>query len=83
MKKCKALLILCCAVLAVSAFAGCGKIFGNNSNGSGNESFLPNNQITVTFDPCMEDYEGLKTNTPLVQKLEKGALVKEPTIRAM
>ena len=82
MKKCKALLILCCAVFAVSAFAGCDKIFGNN-NGAGNESVLPNGQISVTFDPCMEDYEGLKTNTPLVQKLEKGDFVKEPTIRPM
>ena len=81
MKKWKVLLVLCCALVAGTACVGCGK--SADTNGSNNESVVPNNEITVKFDPCMEDYEGLKTNTPLTQKLEKGDLVKEPTIRAM
>lgn len=81
MKKWKVLLVLCCALVAGTACVGCGK--SADTNGSNNESVVPNNEITVKFDPCMEDYEELKTNTPLTQKLEKGDLVKEPTIRAM
>ncbi|MBR2321942.1 MAG: InlB B-repeat-containing protein, partial [Clostridia bacterium] len=53
------------------------------SNSSSSESVVPNGEITVKFDPCVEAYEGLKTNTPLAQKLEKGDSVKEPTIRAL
>ena len=85
MKRCKGLLVLCCAVLAGTVFAGCDKLFGGlgGSNSSNSESVVPNDEITVKFDPCMEDYEGLKTNTPLAQKLEKGDSVKEPTVRAL
>ena len=83
MKQWKALLVLCCAAIASTAFAGCSLGGSNASDGSSNESVVPNGEITVKFDPCMGAYDGLKTNTPLSQKLEKGDLVKEPTIRAM
>ena len=82
MKKYKALLVLCCALLAGTVCVGCGKS-ADTQSGSNSESVIPNNEISVKFDPCMEDYEGLKTNTPLTQKLEKGDSVKEPTIRAL
>ena len=81
MSKLKGLIFLFCAVLACTVFAGC---FGSkNSSESISESGTKTEEVTVTFDPCTEDYEGLKTNKPLAQKLKKGDLVKEPTIRAM
>ncbi|MBE5740559.1 MAG: hypothetical protein E7349_06905, partial [Clostridiales bacterium] len=82
MRKCKALLVLCCVLLAGTVCVGCGKS-GDTQNSSNSESVIPNNVILVNFDPCMEDYEGLKTNTPLTQKVEKGDSIKEPTIRAL
>ena len=81
MNKWKGIILLFCMILACMAFAGCS---GSKESGeSAKESVSQNAEITVTFDPCMADYEGLKTNTPLAQKLTKGDLVKEPTIRAM
>ena len=80
MNKRKFLLVLCCtlmALMAIMAGVSCGKPSSESEGGA------TSSEILVSFDPCVEIYEGLKANVPLTQKLTKGDLVKEPTIRAM
>lgn len=81
MSKLKSLIFLCCMVLVCTIFVGCSD--PETSSELGGESVVSNEEITVQFDPCADKYDGLKTNMPLKQKLKKGDLVKEPTIRAM
>lgn len=76
MTKLKTLIILCFVTLASFCLASC-SLFGDGANSSSETA------ITVTFDPCNEDYIGLITNSPLEQTLEKGDLIKEPMIRAV
>lgn len=82
MKKLNAVLIFCLAAVAAFGLAGCSLGGGAESSSVASES-VAETEITVTFDPCNEDYEGLRTNKPLPQTLEKGELVKEPTLRAI
>ncbi len=81
MRKLNAILIFCLAAAATFGLVGCSLVGGGESSVV-NES-VAETEITVTFDPCNEDYEGLKTNKPLPQTLEKGELLKEPTLRAI
>ena len=76
MKKCKVVLVLCFALVLGMLFVGCGKPSDDSES-------VDSNEVLVEFDPCMEDYDGLRTNIPLTQKLKKGDSVKEPTIRAL
>lgn len=82
MKKLKAIVIFCLAAMATLGLASCSFGGGAQPNSSVNES-VSETEITITFDPCNEDYEGLRTNKPLPQTLEKGAFIKEPTLRAV
>ena len=36
------------------------------------ESESEKNRVTVIFDTCVSDYEGLKTNTPSAKTVNKG-----------
>ena len=58
MKNWKGLLVLCCVLVAGTVGVGCADLTGTPS-GSNSESVVPNEEITVKFDPCMENYEGL------------------------
>lgn len=78
MKRLKTILVsigLCVAALCVGV--GCAKTEKSTENG-GEESKI----VTVTFDTGKDLYEGLKTNQPAPQELEKGSLVEEPVLVA-
>ena len=67
MNKLKGLIFLCCMFLACTVFAGC---FGSKNSSESISESGTKTEVTVTFDPCMEAYEGLKTNTPFQEKLK-------------
>ena len=59
---------------------------GGSSNGDNKESqpgSQQNTTVVVTFDPCMSDHTGLKTNTPSSKTVKKGEKITAPTIRAL
>lgn len=79
MRKIKTLLISMCLCIAATCVAvGCAQSNEVSSSSSEEESSI----VTVTFDTCQDLYEGLKTNRPAPQELEKGDLVKEPKLVA-
>lgn len=75
MKRLKSIWIFAClCVITLCVGVGCAK--STTQPESSEESKI----VTVTFDTCKDLYEGLKTNQPAPQELEKGSLVEEPVL---
>ena len=82
MKKIRSCLIaFCLCVCALCIGVGCAKNTTDQSLSSSSEAEV-SKIVTVTFDTGKDRYDGLKTNQPAPQELEKGELVEKPNLVA-
>ena len=82
MKKIRSCLIaFCLCVCALCIGVGCAKNTTDQPLSSSSEAEV-SKIVTVTFDTGKDRYDGLKTNQPAPQELEKGELVEKPNLVA-